>query len=51
MVLEVPLELRLPRSPVRATRTAIQFMVHDGDQNKTGGDVGQLCVNVNVPAA
>jgi hypothetical protein len=24
----------------------IQFMVHDGDQNKTGGDVGQACFNV-----
>jgi hypothetical protein len=23
-----------------------QFMVHDGDQNKTGGDVGQACVNI-----
>jgi hypothetical protein len=22
------------------------FMVHDGDQNKTGGDVGQACVNI-----
>ena len=24
----------------------LQFMVHDGDQNKTGGDVGQACLNV-----
>jgi hypothetical protein len=24
----------------------LQFMVHDGDQNKTGGDVGQACMNV-----
>jgi len=24
----------------------LQFMVHDGDQNKPGGDVGQGCVNV-----
>jgi len=24
----------------------VQFMVHDGDQNKTGGDVGQACMNV-----
>jgi hypothetical protein len=24
----------------------LQFMVHDGDQNKTGGDVGQACFNV-----
>jgi hypothetical protein len=27
----------------------MQFMVHDGDQNKTGGDVGQNCVNVQMP--
>jgi hypothetical protein len=26
------------------------FMVHDGDQNKTGGDVGQACVNI-VPGS
>ena len=26
----------------------LQFMVHDGDQNKTGGDVGQSCVNVSM---
>ncbi len=24
----------------------LQFMVHDGDQNKTGGDVGQACMNI-----
>jgi len=24
----------------------VQFMVHDGDQNKTGGDVGQNCATV-----
>jgi hypothetical protein len=26
-------------------------MVHDGDQNKNGGDVGQACMNIgpNVP--
>jgi len=24
----------------------VQFMVHDGDQNKTGGDVGQACINI-----
>lgn len=23
-----------------------QFIVHDGDQNKSGGDVGQACVNI-----
>ena len=27
----------------------VQFMAHDGDQNKTGGDVGQGCVIVTVP--
>jgi hypothetical protein len=26
----------------------IQVMVHDGDQNKTGGDVGQACMTVQV---
>jgi hypothetical protein len=25
------------------------FLVHDGDQNKTGGDVGQACANVIIP--
>lgn len=25
-----------------------QFMVHDGDQNKSGGDVGQGCVNLYI---
>jgi hypothetical protein len=29
----------------------LQFMVHDGDQTKTGGDVGQNCVTVCIPAA
>jgi hypothetical protein len=24
----------------------LQFMVHDGDQNKTGGDVGEACLNI-----
>jgi len=27
----------------------LQFMVHDGDQNKTGGDVGQGCTTIHVP--
>ena len=27
----------------------LQFMVHDGDQNKAGGDSGQACVNVRIP--
>ena len=26
----------------------LQFMVHDGDQNKTGGDVGQACALVAI---
>ena len=26
----------------------MQFMVHDGDQNKTGGDVGQACATVSI---
>jgi hypothetical protein len=25
-----------------------QFMVHDGDQNKTGGDTSEGCVNVII---
>ncbi len=27
----------------------LEFMVHDGDQNKTGGDAGEACVNVVIP--
>ncbi len=27
----------------------VEFMVHDGDQNKQGGDVGQACVNITIP--
>jgi hypothetical protein len=27
----------------------VQFMVHDGDQNKVGGDVGQACTLICVP--
>lgn len=27
----------------------LQFMVHDGDQYYSGGDVGQNCLNVQVP--
>jgi hypothetical protein len=27
----------------------VEFMVHDGDQNKDGGDVGQACVNITIP--
>jgi len=28
----------------------VQFMVHDGDQNKTGGDVGEACATVALGA-
>ena len=28
----------------------LQFMVHDGDQNKAGGDVGQGCATMFMPA-
>ena len=28
----------------------LQFMVHDGDQNKAGGDSGQGCLTVVMPA-
>jgi hypothetical protein len=31
---------------VAGNRYRAQFIVHDGDQNKTGGDVGQACVNL-----
>ena len=27
----------------------LQVMVHDGDQNKAGGDVGEACVNMFIP--
>ncbi len=27
------------------------FMVHDGDQNKTGGDVGETCTTIHIPDA
>jgi len=27
----------------------MQFMVHDGDQNKSGGDVGENCLTVSIP--
>lgn len=27
----------------------LQFMVHDGDQNKTGGDVGESCTTLIMP--
>ena len=28
----------------------VQIMVHDGDQNKTGGDAGSMCATIYVPA-
>lgn len=28
----------------------IQLMVHDGDQNKVGGDVGSMCTTIYIPA-
>jgi len=28
----------------------LEFMIHDGDQNKTGGDSGENCVNIRIPA-
>jgi hypothetical protein len=27
----------------------LEFMVHDGDQNKTGGDAGEACMTVVIP--
>lgn len=30
-------------------RYRIQFMVHDGDQNKTGGDAGEACTSFTAP--
>ena len=27
----------------------LEFMIHDGDQNKTGGDSGENCVNLRIP--
>ena len=36
--------------PLKAGHTyRMQFMIHDGDQNKSGGDVGQACAVVAVP--
>lgn len=29
----------------------LQFMVHDGDQNKSGGDAGDTCTTMNIPAS
>ena len=38
-----------PLQPGRLYR--FQFMVHDGDQNKTGGDSGEACVNARMPGS
>src|SRR5262249_30901098 len=27
----------------------LEFMVHDGDQNNSGGDVGEACANMYIP--
>ncbi len=27
----------------------LQLMVHDGDQNKVGGDVGEACASISIP--
>ena len=29
----------------------LQFMVHDGDQNKVGGDCGEACTTITMPAS
>ena len=41
--------LRLNGQPLQSGHTyRLQFIVHDGDQNKTGGDVGQACALVKI---
>ena len=44
---------RDPNDPTLSSLTGhsfrIQFMIHDGDQNKSGGDVGQNCMTVAIP--
>jgi hypothetical protein len=37
----------LPLLPGHTYR--IQFIVHDGDQNKNGGDAGQACTTIYIP--
>jgi hypothetical protein len=38
-------------NPLQANHTyRFEFMVHDGDQNKTGGDSGENCVTGALPA-
>jgi len=37
-------------NPVQAGHSyRVVFMVHDGDQNNSGGDVGEACVNLTIP--
>jgi hypothetical protein len=37
-------------NPLQANHTyRFEFMVHDGDQNKTGGDTGENCVTGAIP--
>jgi hypothetical protein len=43
-------DLRFNGQPLQAGHTYhLQFMVHDGDQNKTGGDVGESCATLRIP--
>ena len=43
-------DLQVDGQPIQAGHTyRAQFMVHDGDQNKGGGDVGQACAIVHIP--
>jgi hypothetical protein len=42
--------LRVNGQPLQAGHLyRFQFMVHDGDQTKTGGDSGEACVNGKMP--
>jgi hypothetical protein len=37
-------------NPVQAGHSyRVVFMVHDGDQNNSGGDVGEACINLTIP--
>lgn len=37
------------RNLISGHQYRVYFMVHDGDQNKSGGDVGQACATFNMP--
>jgi len=42
-------DLRFKGAPLQAGhKYRVQVMVHDGDQNKSGGDVGQSCLVVTI---